>query len=52
MRGNFKFDKNQHPIQDWYALKAEKSPSGEFVLKTGTKVLSNHGDIYAKDCKM
>jgi branched-chain amino acid transport system substrate-binding protein len=52
VRGNFKFDKNQHPIQDWYALTAEKSPSGDFILKTGNKVLSNHGDIYAKDCKM
>ncbi len=52
VRGPFKFDKNQHPIQDWYALKAEKTPSGDFVLKTGNKVLSNHGDIYAKDCKM
>ncbi|HWV41756.1 ABC transporter substrate-binding protein [Pseudorhodoplanes sp.] len=52
VRGNFKFDKNQHPIQDWYALKADKTPSGDFVLKTGAKVLSNHGDIYAKDCKM
>jgi branched-chain amino acid transport system substrate-binding protein len=52
VRGNFKFDKNQHPIQDWYALKAEKTPGGEYVLKTGAKVLSNHGDIYAKDCAM
>ncbi len=52
VRGNFKFDKNQHPIQDWYALKAEKTPGGDFVLKTGNKVLSNHGDVYAKDCKM
>jgi len=52
VRGNFKFAANQHPVQDWYALKAEKTPSGEFILKTGNKVLSEHGDIYAKDCKM
>ena len=52
VRGKFKFGPNQHPIQDWYALTAEKSPSGDFILKTGNKVLSNHGDIYAKDCKM
>jgi branched-chain amino acid transport system substrate-binding protein len=52
VRGNFKFDNNQHPIQDWYALKAQKTPGGDYILKTGTKVLSNHGDVYAKDCKM
>ena len=39
VRGPFKFGPNQHPIQDWYALTAEKSPSGEFYLKTGKKVL-------------
>jgi len=52
VRGNFKFDKNQHPIQDWFALTAEKTSGGDFVLKTGKKVLSNHGDVYAKDCQM
>ena len=52
VRGNFKFDKNQHPIQDWYALIAEKTPGGDYVLVTGKKVLSDHGDAYAKDCAM
>lgn len=52
VRGPFKFGPNQHPIQDWYALTAQKSPSGEFSLKTGKKVLPNRGDDYAKDCKL
>jgi branched-chain amino acid transport system substrate-binding protein len=52
VRGPFKFGPNQHPIQDWYALTAEKSPAGEFHLKTGKKVLPNRGDDYAKDCKL
>jgi branched-chain amino acid transport system substrate-binding protein len=52
VRGPFKFGSNQHPIQDWYALTAEKSPSGEFYLKTGKKVMSARGDDYSKDCKM
>ena len=51
VRGAFKFGPNQHPVQDWYALKAEKGPDGTPVLKTVGKVLSNHGDYYAKDCK-
>lgn len=53
VRGAFKFGPNQHPVQDWYALKVEKGADGAPVLKTtGTKVLSNHGDVYAKDCRL
>ena len=53
VRGAFKFGPNQHPVQDWYALKVEKGADGTPVLKTtGAKVLSNHGDVYAKDCKL
>ncbi len=52
MRGAFKFDKNQHPIQDWYAIKVEKGADGKPVIKTGAKVFSMQGDVYAKDCKM
>ncbi|MCO5089601.1 ABC transporter substrate-binding protein [Bosea sp. (in: a-proteobacteria)] len=52
VRGAFKFGPNQHPVQDWYALKAEKGADGTPVLKTVGKVLSNHGDFYAKDCKL
>ena len=51
-RGSFKFGSNQHPVQDWWALKAEKSSNGELVLNTKKKILSNHGDAYAKDCKL
>jgi branched-chain amino acid transport system substrate-binding protein len=52
VRGAFKFDHNQHPIEDWYALKVEKDASGKPVLKTLEKILTNHGDVYAKDCKL
>lgn len=52
VRGAFKFGTNQHPVQDWYALKVEKGADGAPALKTSGKVLSNHGDAYAKDCKL
>jgi branched-chain amino acid transport system substrate-binding protein len=52
VRGSFKFGSNQHPIQDWYALKVEKDASGKPIIKTLGKVMSNHGDAYAKDCKL
>jgi branched-chain amino acid transport system substrate-binding protein len=52
VRGAFKFGPNQHPIQDWYAIKVEKDGSGKLALKTTGKVLTNHGDVYAKECKL
>jgi branched-chain amino acid transport system substrate-binding protein len=52
VRGAFKFGPNQHPIQDWYSLKVEKGADGKLVLKTVGKVLSNHGDAYAAQCKL
>ncbi|WP_449255673.1 ABC transporter substrate-binding protein [Bosea sp. (in: a-proteobacteria)] len=52
VRGAFEFGPNQHPVQDWFALEAQKGADGKPVLKTVGKVLSNHGDVYAKDCKL
>jgi branched-chain amino acid transport system substrate-binding protein len=51
-RGAFKFGPNQHPVQDWWALKVEKGSDGKLALNTKKKILSNHGDAYAKDCKL
>ena len=51
VRGSFKFGPNQHPVQDWYALKAEKGADGKLALVTKGKILSDHGDAYAKECK-
>ena len=52
VRGAFKFGSNQHPIQDWYATRVEKDAAGTPIIKTVGKILSNHGDAYAKDCKL
>ncbi len=52
IRGSFKFANNQHPIQDWYALSVVKGEGDKLSIKTGGKILSNHGDVYAKDCKL
>ena len=51
-RGAFKFNNNQHPIQDWYEIKAVKGADGKVALQSAGKVLENHGDAYAKDCKL
>ena len=51
-RGAFKFNNNQHPIQDWYEVKAVKGADGKVALETVGKVLEAHKDAYAQDCKL
>jgi branched-chain amino acid transport system substrate-binding protein len=51
-RGAFKFGPNQHPIQDWYAMRVEKDAKGQLAIVTKKKIMSNHGDAYSKDCKL
>lgn len=52
VRGKFAFGPNQHPVEDWYALKVEKGADGKPVLKTVGTVFKDHGDAYAAECKM
>ena len=52
VRGAFKFGANQHPVQDWYGLRVEKGADGKLALVTKGKVLTNHGDAYAAQCKL
>jgi branched-chain amino acid transport system substrate-binding protein len=52
VRGKFAFGPNQHPIEDWYALKVEKGADGKPVLKTVGTVFKDHGDAYSAECKM
>jgi branched-chain amino acid transport system substrate-binding protein len=50
LRGNFKFNTNGYPIQDFYLTKVAKRPDGKFQTEIVEKVFSNYGDRYAKDC--
>ncbi|MDJ0880470.1 MAG: ABC transporter substrate-binding protein [Gammaproteobacteria bacterium] len=52
VRGDFKFGKNQHPVQDIYVREVVKMADGSTTNKTLKKVLANHSDAYASDCKM
>ena len=51
-RGAFKFNSNQHPVQDWYEVKAVKAADGKVSLQTVGKVLTQLEDSHAKDCKI
>jgi branched-chain amino acid transport system substrate-binding protein len=52
VRGKFAFGPNQHPVQDWYALKVVAGEDGKPVLKTGARILEDHSDAYASDCAL
>jgi len=52
IRGPFKFGQNQHPVQDWYQVQPVKGADGSLSLKTVGKIMSQHGDSFAKDCKL
>jgi len=51
LRGKFRFNHNQHPIQDYYLMRVERS-GNEFVPKVVRKVVSDDKDAYADQCKL
>jgi branched-chain amino acid transport system substrate-binding protein len=52
IRGPFKWNVNQHPIQDFYLLRAEKRPGGDVEMRIQRKVFEDHKDSYYQECKM
>ncbi|HKQ27084.1 MAG TPA: ABC transporter substrate-binding protein [Burkholderiales bacterium] len=52
VRGNFKFNNNNFPIQDFYAFEVIKDANGRYTYKTLAKVLPNHEDAYHSQCGM
>jgi branched-chain amino acid transport system substrate-binding protein len=52
VRGPFKFNKNQMPIQNYYLRVVGKDAQGRLVNKTIGTVFKDHGDAYVQDCAM
>lgn len=52
VRGDFKFNTNHFPIQDFYLVKAVKRADGKYATEVVEKVFDDHGDAYAASCKM
>src|SRR6266568_6210688 len=50
LRGDFKFNTNGYPIQNFYLTKVAKRSDGKFQTEIVQKVFENYGDRYAKDC--
>ncbi len=52
VRGDFKFNANQFPVQNYYLQLVGKGGDGRLVHKTIGTLLTNRGDAYVQDCKM
>jgi branched-chain amino acid transport system substrate-binding protein len=52
VRGAFKFNRNQYPIQNYYLRVIAKDSQGRLVNKTIGTIFRDHGDAYVQDCAM
>ena len=52
VRGPFKFNKNQYPIQNYYLRVVGRDGQGRLVNKTMGTIFKDHGDAYVQDCAM
>ena len=52
VRGNFKFNANHFPIQDYYLVQVEKDAKGRLVSALKQKIMSGLADAYVGECQM
>jgi branched-chain amino acid transport system substrate-binding protein len=53
VRGAFRFNTNQYPIQNYYVRTVGSDGKGGLINKSiGEPILKDHGDAYAAECKM
>ena len=52
VRGNFAFNSNHFPIEDFYLLKMVKTADGNVVPHVESTIFKAHKDAYADKCHM
>jgi branched-chain amino acid transport system substrate-binding protein len=52
VRGPFRFNRNQYPIQNYYLRVVGKDAQGRLVNKTIGTIFKDRGDAYVQDCPM
>ena len=52
VRGEFRFNTNHFPIQDFYLVEAVKRDDGKYQTQIVQKVFDDYGDVYAAECRM
>ncbi|MGZ5079134.1 MAG: ABC transporter substrate-binding protein [Usitatibacter sp.] len=52
VRGDFRFNTNHYPVQNYYLRVIAKDASGRVTNKTVGTIFTRHADAYVNDCKM
>lgn len=52
LRGDFRFNTNQHPIQNLYLMQVKEGDDGKLAPKLIREIASDYEDTYAASCKM
>jgi branched-chain amino acid transport system substrate-binding protein len=52
VRGAFRFNRNQMPIQNYYLRVVARDNQGRLVNKTIGTIFKDHGDAYVQECDM
>ncbi len=52
VRGDFRFNTNNHPIQDWYLLTVTEGEGGDLTNTIGETILEDHEDAYVGECSL
>ncbi|MEO1197981.1 MAG: ABC transporter substrate-binding protein [Pseudomonadota bacterium] len=52
LRGDFSFNNNGYPIQDFYLLEVAKRDDGKFQTEIVEKIFDDYGDVYAENCPL
>lgn len=52
VRGDFKFNTNHYPVQNYYLRVIGKDMQGRVTNKTMGTIFTNHADAYVSQCKM
>ena len=52
VRGDFRFNSNQHPIQDIYVREVFRTEDGTLSNRIVDRAFSDHGDAYAENCRL
>ncbi|MFK7880436.1 ABC transporter substrate-binding protein [Roseobacter sp.] len=52
LRGDFAFNNNHYPVQDFHMLKVVKRDDGKFHTSFVRTVAENYADSFSQDCKM
>ena len=52
VRGPFRFNRNQYPIQNYYLRVVAKDSQGRLVNKTMGTIFKDRGDAYVQECPM